>query len=253
MTTQAPPWHEEEAFWDAWAPYGFDAQRIEAANGEVDQIADRLQIPAGAAVLDLCCGIGRHSVKLARREYRVTGVDRNPRHLRLARQAAQQAGVDLELVEADMRLFRRRGAFDAAVNLWTSFGYFDDEAEDRKVLENLFASLKRGGRLLMEMAGKEVVARVFQPRQWEEHGEVIVCQETKIVDAWRFVESRLLFFHAGQRREFTIKTRCFSAVELSDLLAGCGFVEIEVFGDLAGAPYDHQAKRLVVIARRPSP
>lgn len=250
MTT-ATRWHEDEALWETWRPYGLDAARIQAAGSEVDRVIERLQIAPGAAVLDLCCGVGRHSVELARRGYRATGVDRNGRYLQFARAAAQQAGVDLELLEADMRLFRREGAFDAAVNLWTSFGYFETEAENRSVLENLYACLKSGGRLLMELHGKEVLAKVFQPRRWEQHGDAIVCEETRVIDGWRHVEARWVFLHGGRRDEFTVKTRCYSAVELSDLLTDCGFVEVHVFGDLAGAPYDHEAKRLIVTARRP--
>ena len=252
MTTATTAWHEEQAFWETWRPYGFDAARIEAAGGEVDQIIERLQLSPASSLLDLCCGVGRHSVEFARRGFRVTGVDRDARHVQLAQEAAQQAAIAVELIQDDMRLFRRDESFDAAVSLWTSFGYFDDQAEDQAVLHNLFLSLKPYGRLLMDVAGKEVLARIFQPRGWEQHGTMILCEERRIVDDWRFIESRWIFLGDGQRREFTIKTRCYSAVELSALLAEAGFVDVAVFGDLAGAPYDHQARRLVVAARRPA-
>ena len=67
-----------------------------------------------------------------------------------------------------MREFVRPEAFDAAINLFTSFGYFEDPAEDLQVAKNLFHSLKPGGALVMDLVGKEVLSRIFLPRDWQE-------------------------------------------------------------------------------------
>src|SRR5206468_5375646 len=118
--------------------------------------------PRRASVLDLCCGPGRHSLEFARHGFQVTGVDRTARYLDAARAAATGEGLTVEFVQGDMPHFQRPAAFDVALNLFTSFGYFEDEAEDLCVLRHLHTSLKPGGQVLLEMAGKEPLARDFQ-------------------------------------------------------------------------------------------
>ncbi|NIT57732.1 MAG: methyltransferase domain-containing protein, partial [Aliifodinibius sp.] len=115
-----------------------------------------LGIEASSPILDLGCGIGRHTLELAHRGFTVTGVDRTQTYLNKAREKARIGGLEVEFVQADMRSFRRTGAFEAVINLFSSFGYFENPEEDRRVVENVYDSLKPGGRFLVEMMGKEV-------------------------------------------------------------------------------------------------
>ncbi len=91
----------------------------------------------------------------------MTGVDRTRCLLERGRERATQIGVEAGWVAADMREFVRPAAFDLAINVFTSFGYFDDPAENRRVLENIFASLKPGGTFVFEAVGKEILAGKF--------------------------------------------------------------------------------------------
>lgn len=150
-------WHEQDGFWEEMPM--FSEQHWEASGEEVDSALSLLEIEPGATVLDLACGVGRHSLELSRRGYRVTGVDRTAAYLRTAHEQAAADGLELELLQADMRRFVRPSAFDAALNLYTSFGYCDDPAEDQRVLDNFCQSLRPGGALVMEMMGKEMLAR----------------------------------------------------------------------------------------------
>lgn len=268
----ATQWFEDETFWEAWAPIGFHGPRMLEASSQVEQIIQRLDLKAGAKVLDLCCGVGRHSLELARRGFHVTGVDRNEKFLQNARNRGADEGLRPEnptpgrdgeevgpdrprgssnFVRADMRDFCQPDSFDAAISCWTSFGYFDDHETDRDVARNIRRSLRPRGGLLMELVGKEALARQFQPRRWDESNGVVMCSENRIVDHWRSVQTKWTFFRDGHRSDFVIKVRCYSAVELADLLEDAGFNEVSIFGDLAGSPYDESATRLVVTARRP--
>ncbi|NIV31492.1 MAG: methyltransferase domain-containing protein, partial [Anaerolineae bacterium] len=98
----------------------------------------------------------------------MTGVDRTAAYLQKARDAAGVEGLAVEWIEADAREFLRPAAFDLAINMYTSFGYFEDPAEDRRVAENLCTSLSPGGNLVMDLMGKERLARIFSPRSWDE-------------------------------------------------------------------------------------
>jgi SAM-dependent methyltransferase len=251
---QAKPWHDEDYFWETVAPVLFSERRWSDAPAEVEGVVSLLGISPGANVLDLCCGVGRHSVELARRGMRVTGVDRTRAYLERARRAAKAEGIEVEFAEDDMRAFCRPGVFDAVVNLFTSFGYFEDPEDDRRVVSNVYESLKIGGAFLLDMMSKEILARILQERRWQQEEDgTILLQETKVTKNWSWVESRWILLKDGKKQEFEISHRLYSAVELTSLLEGCGFERVEVYGDVQGAPYDHAAKRLVVLARKGDP
>src|SRR5262245_12083788 len=119
-------WHDDDGFWETFGPYIFGPERLAQTEAQTGAIAALLAVDAGSRVLDLGCGVGRHAIELARRGCLVTGVDRTSSFLAQARERARQAGVTIDLVEADMRSFMRPRAFDAALNFFTSFGYFED-------------------------------------------------------------------------------------------------------------------------------
>jgi SAM-dependent methyltransferase len=229
----------------------FDARRFAEAASEVELAVQLLDLEPPAAVLDLCCGPGRHLLELARRGYRVTGVDATGAFVREAESLAGAEGLEVELVHEDMRRFRRERSFDAVLNLATSFGYFEDQADDRLVLDNVRRSLHPGGGLLMELMGKEVVARALKPAAWSEEDDVFLLTEQRVRESWTWVDNRLVVIAEGARQEFVLSHRLYSAAELSALLADTGFASVRTLGGLAGSPYDGDATRLVVVARVP--
>jgi len=139
------PWHEDDSFWEDFHDALFSPRHWEQAPQEIDAVLALSGTGPGASVLDLCCGPGRHSVELARRGFRVTGVDRTGRYLDEARAKAAEMGLEIEFVQSDMREFTRPSAFDLVISLYTSFGYFEDQDEDRKVLRNIHESLRPEG------------------------------------------------------------------------------------------------------------
>ena len=144
-------WFEDEAFWETFYPFMFGEPKMAAAPAEVERVL-ALSGVEGGRVLDLGCGPARHAVVLAQNGFAVTGVDRSDFLLSKARE--RTAGLDVELVRSDMRDFVRAGAFDLALSLFTSFGYFETREEDLAVLRNVRASLKQGGVLVMDVMSK---------------------------------------------------------------------------------------------------
>ncbi len=243
-------WHEEDRFWETVCPILFSQRRLYDTPGEVDRIIFLLGVNPGARILDLCCGVGRHSLELARRGFDVTGVDRTPLYLEKASNQAAGEKLNVEFTQDDMRDFCRPNAFDAVINLYTSFGYFDDPEDDRQVIRNVHRSLKSGGTFLIELMGKEVLARIFTERSWHEDEGTIVLEERKVSRNWGWIDNRWILLKDNDRTEFRVSHRLYSAVELFHLLDGCGLTQIDVYGDLEGNPYDHSARRLVVVARK---
>jgi len=247
-TKERKVWYEDDLFWQTFESGMFTAERLEAAPQEVDQLIELLGLQPGDKILDLCCGIGRHSLELARRAYEVTGLDRTAYYLEQARKKAESENLKVDFVLGDARRFCAIEEFDAVINMFTSFGYFEDACDDKRVLLNAYASLKRGGKLLIEMVGKEILARIFQKRDWHERDGRIFLRETEATRDWSWIKNRWILLEDGRQQEFSFGHRVYSAVELTGLLKRCGFSQTKVFGDLKGSTYDHQAQRLVTIA-----
>jgi SAM-dependent methyltransferase len=244
------PWHSQDAFWEMVEPVVFNQLRLSSARTEVEKIVKLLQIEKQDRILDLCCGIGRHSLELSRYGFEVMGVDRTTRYIEKARQEADRSGLNAEFMVGDMREYCVPTSFDIVMNLFGSFGYFDDPEDDRKVVENMYASLQPGGKFLIETMGKEILAREFQARDWTEEGDLLLLSEKQVSQDWSRIKTRWIAIKGNQRIEHRVSIRSYSAVELSSLLNECGFPEVQVYGDLEGIEYDHAAKRLVVIGHK---
>jgi SAM-dependent methyltransferase len=243
-------WFENDAFWAAFKPSLFGEQRWQMAARDAEPLAKLLRLEPGACVLDLCCGPGRFSIELARRGYRATGVDRTVLYLNEARQRARQQKLDVEFVRSDMRRFVRPRAFDACINMFTSFGYFKNQADDFRVCRNVHRSLRSGGRFLIQAAGKEWLARHFQPSDWHEEAGTFMLEERKVAPGWTGLENRWVLIQKGEVREFRFFLRVYSGVELRDLLKRAGFAKVDICGGLGGEPYDHTTRWLVAVGRK---
>lgn len=246
MTTGGDP-----AFWANIQRYFFHHTTWERAEDEAVQVLALAGLQPGATILDLCCGPGRVAVELADLGARVTGVDLAQPLLDQAAERAVGRGVEVEWVGADARTFHRDGAFDAVFNLWTSFGYGDDPADDARVLANVHRSLAPDGVLVLETLGKEAIARRPPPRLWSEYEDAsfIVAQEVVVEPGWDHVTHRWIVIDGDDRQEHRLTHRLYSAAELTSLLTDSGFEAIEVFGGFDARPYE-SSNRMVVRARR---
>lgn len=249
--TDQDSWHSQDAFWELIEPMLFNPQRLSQAKDEVGKIEVLLQVEAGARILDLCCGVGRHSLELARRGYEVVGVDRTTAYIERARTEAGTHDLNAVFEVGDMREFCLPDSFDVVLNLFGSFGYFEAPEDDRRVAGNMVASLRPGGRFMVETMGKEILAREFVARDWTEAGDLLLLSEKTISQNWGRVETRWIAIRGTERVEHRVSVRSYSAVELTTLFASCGFTDIRVFGSLDGIEYDQEAQRLVVIGRKP--
>ena len=187
----------------------------------------------------------------AKRGFTVTAVDRTSFLLELARARAAQASLPVEFVLEDMRRFSRPGTFDLIINIFTSFGYFDDEADDLGALRLVRENLKSGGAVVLEMVSKERLARVFHPTTSTElaNGDVLF-QRHEIVDDWTRVRNHFTLIRAGAVRTFEFTHRIHSGQEMKASLIASGLASARVYGDLDGGSYDFGAQRLVTVARR---
>jgi SAM-dependent methyltransferase len=248
--TQPKTWYEDSSFWNTFAPVMFTKEKLEGTTGEIDRLITLMDIKKDAKILDLCCGTGRHSLELARRGYDVVGVDITKEYLEIARKQAHSEGLNINFVRNDMRRFCQIEAFDAVINMYTAFGYFEDIADDKRVLDNVYCSLRKGGKMLIDIIGKEIVAKNFIEREWHKSNDNIFLRESKISRNWSWCENKWMMLENGKLREFEFGHRLYSAAELIAFLKDCGFGPVNIYGDLAGADYDHNANRLIAIAEK---
>lgn len=125
-----------------------------------------LKLPQGSSVLDLCCGMGRHSLALADAGYKVTGVDLSNVLLREARAADSEGRVSWH--QGDMREVPLDESYDAVMNLFTSFGYFEKDEEQLKVLKEIYRLLKPGGRFIIDYLNPAYVTAHLVPHSSRE-------------------------------------------------------------------------------------
>jgi SAM-dependent methyltransferase len=220
---------------------------------EVAFIDDVLALPVGASVLDLCCGHGRHTVPLAQKGYRLTGLDLSAHHLRLARQAASKAKVDVEWVRADMRQIPQEmtGRFDAVINMFTSFGFLESDAEDQKALDGAGRALKPGGKLLIDFMNREWLMRHYQEREWIRLGDAFLLERRRFDFATgRNIAEATLVEGDGSSRTFEVVVRMYTAAELISMLRAAGLHCRQLWGDFDARELSLDSRRLIVLAEK---
>lgn len=226
-------------------------EAVDAAVSEAAFVWKALGLKPGARVLDVPCGAGRHALELAKRGALVLGVDKTAAYLAAARRAgARQPRA--RFVRGDMRRLPYRGEFDAAMNLWTSFGYFARYADDLKVLRGVARALKPGGRFLIDVRDLAAVRRQSAHRHWDWRADgAYVLQDAyladgrdpKIVNEWTVI-------HPGKRpvrAHFILrgydKPRLYAALRRAGLTPQRSWDSFRADGRPSG--------RLIVLARKP--
>jgi len=244
-----------------WFAELFDERYLEFYEGLLDlsqaeedaTFVDRaLALAAGACVLDLGCGFGRHAIALARRGYRLTGVDLSGPMLARARDLATSAQIAIDWQQRDMRDLRGLGPFDACICLYTAFGFFADD-ENRLVLEQAHDVLRPGGAFMLDVSNPLALMRGWPQRTWHEgrHGTKVEATEYEALSG-RAITRRTLFRPDGSRIDLPrTSVRLYPPHELAALLRDCGFETEQVYGDLSNQPLEwNRSIRQVWVARR---
>jgi SAM-dependent methyltransferase len=270
-------WFNDREFWEIFAPIMFDAAHWEEVPAAADGLVhfasldlDWEQKPFSASAegdacgtekprcLDQCCGFGRISLEMARRGFAVTGVDITETYLETAKDDAAHENLSTEFIREDVRSFCRKNYFDLVYNVYTSFGYFEDPADDAGVVENAFDSLKPGGIYVIETLGKEIAVRDFVQADWFERAGFYVLTAYEAADSWSSLRNRWILISQqdqgaikrGSIIEKNFTQRLYGADTLQRLFRDSGFGAVETYGGWDGRNYDEDALALIVVGRK---
>lgn len=236
-----------EAYFPLYAPF----LPPEKATQEVEDLVDLLHLSANSSVLDLGCGYGRHALLLATYGYRVVGLDRSERLLHLAQQEAEAQRVRVHWVHGDMRAIPFENEFDAVLNLFSSFGYFEQEEENLCVLQQVQKALTPRGLFLLDTLSQVRLVRNFFPSSITRYDNGLIVLEERRFDllSSRY-EVRVTLLHPdGRRSEYEHSLRVYTLTELTQMLASAGLLLQGCYGNLDGSPFTMES-RLVLVSRK---
>jgi len=240
-------WHD---FFPSFRPI-FAAMSQKATNAQVRYIIRKLDLKAGKKFLDCPCGIGRISLPMARKGIRITGVDITGSYLDELGAVAKRRGLRMDLVQADMRRINFDKQFDAAGNLWTSFGYFEKESDNLLVLKKMYRALKPGEKFLLHLINRDWIMANFEPSGWSEVNGIKILEKRGFDSDTSISRSEWIFIKNGQEETHTASIRLYAYHELITMFRKVGFVDIEGYSSTKDEPISRDQRMMFVFGTRP--
>lgn len=230
---------------------------------EVDFVVRAANLQPSDRILDLACGHGRHSIELAKRGFNVAGLDYSEPFIEKAKTDAKQAGVNVEFIRGDMKNLPFNESFDVVLMLFTAFGYFSDE-DNQKTLGEISKSLKPSGRFLIDVISGEAVINRFNkegqkeqdsnrlriPRTYEVGGLKVDEVEWFDPDEHQIHNHREWVDENGQKKEYDYYLRVYTVPQYKEMLSKAGLQFREVWGDFQGSPHNQDNFRTIMLAEK---
>lgn len=227
-----------------------EALTDERTDAEVSALVSLLGLDQPKKILDLACGFGRHTNRLAALGHSMTGVDSSPGFLEIARNDANQKNLNVRYTQADMRTIEFKDEFDYVMILYTAFGYFPDN-ENQQILINACHALRRGGYLIFDTPNRDSIVKDIPPfLVMEKEGNLMIDRFTFDGLQGRLYNKRIVF-RDGVRKDKPNFVRLYNPNELAVLLPRAGLQMHHLFGGFDGREYSSASRRMVVVAQKP--
>lgn len=247
MTSHATqPWYVKSFQEDYLKIYSHRTD--EAAREEIKDITAALNMKKDSSVLDLCCGNGRHSRALAALGYRVTGIDLS--QILLAEAKKKATFLKIDYICADVRDVPFIESFDYVLNLFTSFGYFDQRAENVKVFKSIHSALKRHGEFLIDFLNPSFVQRHLVPFSEREVEDLRIVETRRIMN--RKVIKDIEVYQGKELKDiYKEEINLYGLNEMKQMISESGLVISNVYGDLKLSKFDAlSSPRMIITGRK---
>lgn len=229
--------------------YG-NSLKDEYTKEEVDFLIRELTLDKPKKILDLACGHGRHSNRLAGFGHEVTGVDNNQDFLDIARKEAENYKIFVQYLCDDTRKYTSPAEYDCIIHLFSSFGYFPDE-ENELVIRNVAESLRPGGLFCLDILNRDGFLKDYPRYSVRENNSDLMIDRNRFDPfTGRLYNSRITIRN-GIRKDTPFFLRLYNPTEIIALLKRSGFVVKKMSGNWSGIPFDGESKRMILIAEKP--
>jgi SAM-dependent methyltransferase len=242
----------------SWFEEWFDSPLYEKLYSNRDEtdaasLADLIEevIPASdyRNILDLGCGRGRHSITLAQRGYQVTGIDLSKKAIKKAKRIAGQKNLkNVDFLVRDMRDPLPK-QFDAIVNLFTTFGYFLEDEENRRVLRNTNKMLKQGGVLFLDYLNPHYVEKNLVPSESGMYGNLTYNVTREINDGMVFKTIQFSDDSLDEPVKYRERVKLYDLEWFRDVLTESDYTIVETYGNYEGTPFLVESPRMIIVAK----
>lgn len=218
----------------------------EEAEKFITAISTHLRIQPNAKVLDVACGKGRHSKTLAKMGFDVMGIDLSKNSIDDAKQ--YKCG-NLHFDVWDMRETYRENSFDYVFNLFSSFGYFDNEEDDYVAIQAMYNNLKPGGTLVLDYINTEYAIKHMKNREIVPRGDIHFHIQKRLEKG--FIKKKIEFLVNGEDFSFEEQLKVINQFRFDEMLSTANFTLLETFGDYELNTFNAAtSQRLILVARK---
>ncbi len=211
----------------------------------VDLILSKVNISHGSKVLDMACGAGRHSIIFAQYGFKVTAVDLSEKLIKVAKKTAAESNVNVNFIESDLREFAISEKFDLIVNLFTSFGYFEKDIENIKIIKTAFNHLKENGFFILDFFNQGYVEKNLKQKSVDIIPGGLITQERRIENSR--IKKLITINKYDVEQKFIESVRMFKPEELISAVVSAGFKVYEILGDFDGNTFNFSSSPRVIL------
>ena len=251
MKTQSPWWSESSGFFGDWyLDLVADILTPEQTTQDVNFFISQADLKPKDSVIDIGCADGRHGVELAKKDMHVTCFDLSYDMLKKVEKRAREEHVSVKTIQGDMRALQINESYKLVLNVFTAFGYFENDHDHQKTLEQMYQILKKDGTAILDVVNATFLSRHMKQEQViVNHDGSKTIYHRKIEDnGKKMKETRELIKDNLVIKQLDMTLRLWGKDELIELVTQCGFTIRHIFGDLnQNVPWSENAKRLVLV------
>lgn len=252
MYNKRRPYQQEwfaKWFESPWYSTLYAHRHTEEAALAIRLMLNATQLEFGSKILDLCCGNGRHSLALAERGFEVVGIDYSKHLLEIAQKKLEQTSV--KLFRQDMRHSYPVAPYDCICNMFTSFGYFDIENDNRTVLYRISEALKKGGYFFFDYLNAEYVRSTFTPFTETVLPHATIIQKRTITDTYVSKRIEIYTEHTSKPEIFEEKVRLYTSKQLISMIESYSMNIVQQYGNYNGVPFLlDSSPRCIIVAQK---